>query len=494
MGRLSRLTSTRTSHAWSVMRNIGQNPVVLFTASRYLGYAMQFVRGILVAKFLGPYLFGIWGFLTLMQQYLMYTGFGFQHAINVELAVNALSDKERQAKYINVAWTMTLLIAVLLAVIGAYVQFRDVPLFTKYNFYQYTFALSLIVGLSHLKEVFSNIYRVYGQLNRIMLGEILVATLPLIVVFFYRDEALILAVLAATCVSSLIAILIFIIRPPFALALEFDFPAAWQMMAIGIPLLVYTLSYALITTMGRTVVSIFYSVEELGYFSLANSITYATLLGLRAVTWVVFPSILTKTRDGLPDDEVRKIVNKVNDLYSTAVFLVVFIMILLTPLLNIFLPQYKPVVSILSVMLVMQAVLSVIFGYNTIAVARNQQLKVAGISIIAVIFITLLSGLIGLLKWDVFWIAIVMLGGSILFVVLQAQLGSRLMNNGNIQKGYLTDVLPLGSMIAMAFFVVGSIMNTPAPFGVIGLVVFLISRRHSIQQLSSFAWNKFQSG
>ncbi|MCB8980446.1 MAG: oligosaccharide flippase family protein [Ardenticatenaceae bacterium] len=477
-----------------MMRNIGQNQVVLFTASRYLGYAMQFVRGILVAKFLGPYLFGIWGFLTLMQQYLMYTGFGFQHAINVELAVNALSDKERQAKYINASFTMTLLIAAFLAVVGAYVQFQEIPLFPKYNFYQYTFAISLIVGLSHLKEVFSNIYRVYGKLNRIIVGEILIAALPLIVVFFFRDEALILAVLAATGFSSLIAVLVFIFRPPFSLKLEFDFPIAWQMMAIGIPLLVYTLSYSLITIMGRTVVSIFYSVEELGYFSLANSVTYATLLGLRAVTWVVFPSILTKTRDGLPDEEVRKVVNKVNDLYSTAVFLVVFVMILLTPLLNIFLPQYKPVVGILSVMLVMQAVLSVIFGYNTVAIARNQQMKVAVISIVAVIFITALSGLIGFLNLDVYWIAVAMLGGSIIFVVLQAQLGSRLIHGGKLQRGYLTDVLPLGSIIAMALFVVGSITEFSTPLGIIGLAVFVISRRQSIEKLTAFAWGRFRTG
>lgn len=454
---------------------------------------MQFVRGLLVARFLGPYLFGIWGFLTLVQQYLMYSSLGFQYAINVELAVNTLTDKERQAKYIGAALAMTTFIALVLVLIGSWVQFGQVPLFEKYGFNQYAFALSLIVGLAHLKEVFANVYRVYGKLGRIMAAELLIAFLPLLVVFFYRDEALVVALLAAMGLSSLMAILIFSIKAPFPLAPQINLSLVRHMLVIGIPLLVYNLSFALITIAGRTVVSIYYSVEELGFFTLANSITTATLLGLKAVTWVVFPAVLTKTRKGLPDEEVRQTVYKVNDLYSTAVFLVVFSMILLAPLLTIILPQYQPVINILSILLLMQAVLSVIFGYNTIAIARNKQLKVAVISIVTVILITLVSIFIAWMDWEVFWVAIAMLAGSLLFVLFQAQLGSRLMHNGRLQPGYLTTVLPLGSIVAMGLFLVGSLFGSPLVFGILGLLVFIITRRSSLQHLWNFAWQKFQS-
>lgn len=451
---------------------------------------MQFLRGILVAKFLGPYFFGVWGFLMLVNQYLQYTSLGLQYAINVELAVNALSDTQKKKKYIGVALTLALLIAVTLFVVGLVVQIYEISLFTKYNFSKYAITISLIVGLTHIKEIYANIYRVYGKLNRIIFSELLFACLPLLAVLIFSGESLITALLVAMIVSIVIALVVFTISAPFPIVPQLDIASINSLLAIGLPLLIYNLSFGLIAITGRTIISVFYSVETLGYFALANSITSATLLGLRAVTWVVFPSLLTKTRLGLPDQEVRFTVQKINDLYSTAVFLVVFSIIFFIPILFIILPDYKPVLGVLTILLLMQALLSVSFGYNTMAIARKKQLNVAGISFIAVIFVLIVGGFVGWQQWDIVWVAVAMLGSGVVFIILQARLGSLLLNHGKLQPGYLTTILPLGSIVAVVFFVLGTLLAQPMVFGGVGFLIFIFTRRQSISRLWFFALAK----
>lgn len=472
-------------------RRIRENPIVLFTANRYLSYAMQFARGILVAKILGPHLLGIWGFLILMQSYLSYTSFGLQYAINVELAVDAISDTKRQEKYIGVAFTTTLFIALFLALLGLGIQVYGGFLFEKFAFSQYAFALSIIVGLIHLRTILTNVYRNYGKLRRIMISELLVAFIPLLAVSAFRGEALITALLVALGLSNLVTVALYTLKSPFPINLHVDLNATWQLVKVGIPLLIYTLSFMLITGVGRTIVSIFYPVEITGFFSLANSITTATLLGLQAIIWVVFPRILSKTREGLPNDVVKGVVDKVTELYSTSVFLAVFAMIFLAPLLFVILPQYKPVLNILRVLLLMQAALSISYGYDTLAMARKQQLKMAGNAIIAVISVGLVSWAIAWLQWDPVWVAIAMFGGGLIYAVLQTRLGSRLLHHNILPSGYLTKNLPVGSLVTVTFFLIGSVVGYYLLFDSLGIIIFIVTRWRSINRLRIFFAGKF---
>lgn len=244
------------------------------------------------------------------------------------------------------------------------------------------------------------------------------------------------------------------------------------------------------TIAGRTIVSISYSVETMGFFAMANSITTATLLGLRAVIWVIFPRVLSKTRHGMPENEVATTVEKLNDHYGTAVFLVVFAMILSLPFLFLILPQYKPAENVLIVLLLTQAVLSVVAGYNAVAIARKKQLLVAAISLAAVGFIVIFGGVFAWLHWNYIWVALAMLGGGFLYTFLQAHLGSRLINKTNSSREYLSSILPVGSLIAIALIIIGIFTGLPWLFSALGLLVFVLTRRHAIGRLLAFSFAK----
>ena len=331
------------------IKRVFREPVLLFTASRYLGYAMVMVRGILLAKYLGPALFGTWGFLTLMEQYLSYSNFGLQYAVTVKLATQDAESRSARSKIISAAFLTSLLLTTLLAIAGVWVQIGHVELFTKYDINQYAILLVLWVSLVNLQHVLINIYRVYNELLRIAISELLTAFVPLVVVFLFRDESLITASLAAMAGSSLLSILIFLFKPPFEWTVKFSKDIVWGLFGVGVPLLIYNLSYNMITMVGRTILSAYYSKEEMGYYSFANSITSATLLGFRAILWLAFPMVLYRTRAEVNSQEAVKTVRKVNNLFNTSVFVSVFAVIIASPLLYMFLPQYRSAEKILAI-------------------------------------------------------------------------------------------------------------------------------------------------
>lgn len=457
----------------------------MFTANRYLSYGLQFVRGILVARFLGPQMFGIWGFLLLVQQYLSYTSLGLQYAVNVELATESTTAPKKRAELIGSALIFTALISGGLVLLGFWIQTGGIPLFEKYFFTRYVLAISVICGFNHLQQLFANIYRVYGKLARIAVSELLSAVFPLMTVLLFKGEILIQALLSALVLSGIISLTIYIVKVPFKIAFKFNLYYWRQLLAMGIPLLVNNVSYYLITVSGRTIISAFYSVQTMGYYSLANTISAATLLGLNAVSWVFFPGILSRTHAGISDEMAEGVVKKVNELYATAAFLAVFGMILGLPVIFLFLPQYQPVAGALSVLLLSQALLSVSFGYNCVAIARKKQLKVAGISMIAAIVVAGLSLLVALFKMSFTWIAVAVLVGASVYTLWLTRLGERMLERDRVGIGYMKSVLPWGSLAAILIFLAGIPVGYPTPAGLIGAAIFILTNRQKV----GLVWN-----
>lgn len=468
------------------VRRIPKGPILLFMASRYTSYGLNFLRGMLMAKFLGPEIFGVWGFLMLMHQYLAFSSLGLQYSVTVELATDLTKIRDEQARFIGAVLALTGLISLGLVVFGLGIQLGSFSLFEKYSFNQYALALSMVVAAYHYQQIFANVYRVYGKLTRIAVSELLNAVAPLIALLAFRDTDLIGALLVTMAMSGCVSIGIFKIRAPFEIRLNFA-PSHWKKAAaIGIPLLIYNASFYLITMSSRTVVSVYYPPEVMGYYSFANTITTATLLGLSAVSWVAFPHILSKTQMDVPNYSALRVVQRVNDLYGTSVFIAVFAMIFAIPLLFFFLPQYRSSAEVLGILLLSQAVLSISFGYNSVAIARKQQMMIALIGIFVAAVVAGLSLLIGMLRLDIAWIAVAVFVGTLISSLWQMRLGADLVGQDRAGNLFMIGILPWGSLVATLVLLVGILTGYPAPAGVLASSIFLWANRQKIGQLWIF--------
>jgi len=471
---------------------IFKNSMLLFTTSRYIQYGLQFIRGVLVAKFLGPYLFGVWGFLLLAQQYLSYTNFGLQYAINVPLATDLLYKPKEREEIINVALILTSIFAGILILAAFGIQYFTISIFEKYSFNQYVLILGIIAGLNHLERVLMNVHRIYKNLARIAGVGLFRVFLLLLIPLIFRKDILIVALLVGMIFCPIVSIIVYMIRVPFHFNLSLNKHYVKLLLSFGIPLLIFNVTFYMITISAQTIISIFYSVEVMGYYTLANNIAAATMLGLNTVIWVIYPDILKMTREGLDDEVVARTVQKFTDIYSTAVFLVAFGTILILPALFWILPQYKPVQATINVLLLSQAVLSLCCGYTYLAVARKKQLVIARMGMVALALVVGLALAVGVLKLHYIWIAISVLAGTFVFSLLQVKIGSRLIKDVYNQKSYLKNILPYGTLLSIFLFLTGSILGNTYLGGLAGLVVFIISSMKKLALLYTFGLEKIK--
>ena len=228
------------------LNSLRKNPIILFTASRYVSYALLFIRGILIAKILGPYLFGIWGFLTLSLQYLSYTSFGIEYAVTVELATDTEEISKKFDRIASVAFTSILILGIIISLVGIFIYYADVNIIEKYSFSQYVVALGVITGLTHLQQVFANIYRVYKKLVKIAISELFTAVSLLIVAFLFEGVQLVNALLGAMIIAGLFSITIYLFRPPFRISLILDPQILRNLILVGLPLLIFNLKIKVI--------------------------------------------------------------------------------------------------------------------------------------------------------------------------------------------------------------------------------------------------------
>jgi len=430
----------------------------------------------------------------LVQQYLSYTGLGMQYAITAELATKDSITSDERSDIIGSSLVITGLISFVLLLLGLGIQVTGFPLFEKYYFSHYALALFLVVGLYHLQQLFTNIYRVFGYLSRIVASELLTAIIPLVSVLMFNNSPILINILLwALVFSGFLSVLIYIIKKPFKVKVGMNQKIFIRLLRMGIPLLVYNISHHLITTSGKTMVSSFYSVEEMGYYSFSHSITTGVMLGLNAVSWVVFPNILSKTHSGIPNEQVADFIQRVNKLYNTSVFFMIYLVILLLPALFIVLPQYKQASISLSVLLLAQAVLSASFGFNCVAIARKEQMKVAGVSAISAGITTGLSSLLAFTHVSFDRIALAVLFGAFVYSILQSKLGARLITRpGPGIKAFLS-IIPIGSLTSVVILLIGLFTGYPTLAGLLGFFTLLLTNRQNIYAILEFINEKSSS-
>jgi len=453
-------------------------------------FLLQFLRGLFIAKVLGPYFFGIWGFIKLIQQYLSYMGFGIQYSLNVELSTKKKKNASTVGNLIGNSILRTSFISAMVITVGIIIKLKSIDIFSSYSFSKFIIYVVLIASFNLMLQVFTNVYRSYGHLFRIAMMELLLATATLSCVFIFKDLELIYGLLGTMLLTAVISIGVFITKFPFPINICFNLKTAKSLISAGLLLQVWNVSYYLIIVSSQTIISIFYSVEEMGYFSLAFSITIASLLGLRAATWVLFPQFLWKLREEITIQEAKITVNKITKIYSSFVYLITLGAIMLSPILYIFLDKFEPTESALNYLLLSQAILSGCFAYNSLAIARKKQAKVAKISVATVVLVIVMGLAIVFLSFGFSIIALSVTIGTLFYSVMQTRLGESLIGkNINLFESF-KKILPPNFFIPILVVLIGNLLKYSRIAGIIGFIIYVVynfnNLKYSLNQLKIF--------
>lgn len=376
---------------------------VFFVLFRYLSYGVLAIRGIIFAYFLGPFFLGIYGFLMLYQQYLSYSNLGIQYSVNSEFAVTTIG--ERKTRIVNSALTATLISSLVLFIAAIGVYGLKFPLFPYKDSYQYVFILFLITVFSNFQQIFINIFRAEKLLYPIIISELIIAVSSLSVVPFYSGINLVNAIFYAWSIS-LFCVLIYFVKI-YKNRINFECYYIGYLLKLGFPILIYGFSYFLMNQLSRTLIGIYYPINVMGYFSFANNITTAVMLGLDTITWIIFPSVIGKlASEDLSKKELSNYLVTFTNKLTALVSLIICFSIILLPVLFQYLSKYKPIEYSLIILLVNQIVFNTGFAFISFCIARKMHRQMAVFSLLSVVISGVFSLFFCYFKTPFIWLVV----------------------------------------------------------------------------------------
>ena len=167
-----------------------KNKVVIYLASRYITYFIQFITSFIIAAKLGPYYMGIWGFVLLLLNYFQQFHFGIANSFNV-LYVLHRNNKNECDNYIGNSLMLLSYLSVFVIIFYIYYQLFGISYFEKYHVDKYIIWVSLIAIMQYFVLFFLNLFRVKNQLNMVTFCQSVVVLLNFVCIFFFRGEELI---------------------------------------------------------------------------------------------------------------------------------------------------------------------------------------------------------------------------------------------------------------------------------------------------------------
>ncbi|MFW6130235.1 MAG: lipopolysaccharide biosynthesis protein [Atribacterota bacterium] len=451
--------------------------VSIFLINRYLTYFLKFVKTFAIAAVLGPYYFGIWGFITLILQYLSYSNIGLQYSLNVLLSTSEKGNSKNASIIVSSSMIITAFIGFLLLILGIAPFIFGFKIFPKYSFSNYVILVAVIAILRNFNQLFINLYRSYGYLYKISISQFLLEAALLPFVFIYKGEGLINILLWVRIIVYIFSLILFGFNSP----VKFSIQIAWEKIILilkrGFNLLVYNASFYLIMVSSRTIISSDYEVQKMGYYSFANNIAYAALMGLGAIAWILFPKMLYKTRSAVPNNKAYDLVSKLMSLYVTFNFLLVFTVITVFPLFIQFLDRYKEVMPTFVFLMLAQGVFSYCFGYSGLAISRKHEIKLATIGFITIIINVLIALFFSrILHLDYSYIAFGTLLSSSFYVIILLKTVYNILGLGdkkNIIK-IINEVFSLKIFIPFFIVLVGNFTVYNNYFNITALILFLV--------------------
>jgi len=142
------------------LKTIVNSNIIKFVSTKYLAFGLQVINSFLIAKKLGVYYFGIYGFATMLLQYLSYTNFGVNYSLNVILSTNK-EFKAKSSNYLSNAILLTTLFGLLIIMI--IITSKLTGFFTGFDKYKIDYYI-ILIGLIALLQRIINLIII--QLNK----------------------------------------------------------------------------------------------------------------------------------------------------------------------------------------------------------------------------------------------------------------------------------------------------------------------------------------
>jgi O-antigen/teichoic acid export membrane protein len=449
-----------------------KSQITHYMGIRYIAYVLQFVNSILIAKYLGVFYFGIYSFLLLVNLYINYAGMTPVYSLNA-----ILSARKNSTHLPRIIWGNSLLLSLLIiavisiSILGTSFVYPD--LFNKYFFSEYVIYIVSIFALNTLNNLFINLYRTYGKLQKINFYQIIVPVAQTIVLFFAKEKNLLALLLLATVVANLMALIIFIIKSPLGSVLNYNKRVSQSLFVRGIHLLLYNVSFYLILLSSRTVVSIFFEAKELGFYTLAINLSFALFMIINSFSFILYPKLLNKFYTNSLE-ESRTLLNEIRSIYVTGCYILTYAGFFIVPALMYFLPQFGSSFLPFKILLLAQLIMNANLAYSVILIAKKKEKIMSLVALVTIAIVISISLLFIVANLDFYSVAIAVAVGFLFYCAGITYQALQFMKERISFKEVFIELFPYYFLIPMIVLLLSVVFNDNYFMPSLSLCLFII--------------------
>jgi O-antigen/teichoic acid export membrane protein len=458
-----------------------RNKIILYAISRYFILAISFITSLILAAKLGPYYYGIWGFILLILNYFQYFDFGVSDSCTILLVQNKndiskVKDYEINSIIILSVLNVFILIVALINFIWG-ISFLD-----KYTIGSLFYFVCLISIVSNFNKLFFKIYRVKNRVFEFAFYQSINALLVLIVIFIGKEKKLIYFLVSAYTVGHLISLFLFIKGKGLYFGGKASIELCFTILKKGFFLFLYNFFFYLIVISTKGISSVYYTVEEFGFFTFAYTIANAIILLIDAFAVLIVPKVIDKFYSpNLNEIEKTFYDLKINYMYFS--YFIMFIIVFVLPILLIIIPKYHSTFQMVSLLSLAVALSTNSFGFSMYLRAKNKENVLALTSFISLafnVFITLF--LVIIVKVSYPYVSISILSSYFLFTVLCVYFGRKDLYQKVSFVSIVKESFPLNLLVPVLITILITALDLRA-LAFLPLLVFLILNKNFIVKI-----------
>jgi len=466
----------------TTINRIIKNPAILYVLSRYGTYVIQFINSLFIAVYLGPYYLGIWGFINLVLGYINQFNVGIPYSLNVIISVH-----KEEVKYVQkvIGNSLSMMAGLCLIIILFFVInfVFGINIGEKYEFDAFIIPVCIIAVVTLFNSLFSNIFRVFGDIFAIAVNQSLFTVLTIFILPFFRGENLLWAMVIVNMLSVLASLFIFIYKAPTKFKFLLDFKLIKFIQVKGWYLFIFNSSFALILITTKTFISERYSVVEYGYFTFSFSLANAILLFLNSISYLVTPKITNRFANS-DLNHIKIILRDVRSSYISLSHLLIHFVIMIFPLFLILFPQYKHVNDIFKVIALTVVLTANSFGYNNLLAARGREKIMSKIAFsILILNVLLVFGFTFGLNVQFDYVMFPTMIAYFIFTFLSAYEGRKVLRLPISIVEIMKDIFPWKMAVPFVLSILLILLSTPDIYFIFPFIICILLSINDIKRI-----------
>lgn len=359
-----------------------------YSFSIYFRMFFKLIGGVIIAKFLGPALYGVRNAFQLAIDYETYSEMGTFSAMAREVPYSrGEKNKEKANHIVSSVFGINLVYAITVGIVLVLVSFYMRSINWDETYVDFVFFLGLIIITNKLRKFYSYKLVIDKKVFLLSRAEIIYgfsSTVFCVALVFYLNFR---GVLIGLFIADLLYIGYILLNEKKFPAIRVSFPLIREMLRIGFPMMVVVFLLTMLRSADRLIIIAMLTEEDLGYFGIAAVAIGIIITIPLAVNDVIMPRLMEKLGKTKNFQQIK------NYLIEPTILMAYFLPFLLAILylsihipINYFLTQYIPSIDIVKILTLGLFFSAVYVMPISICYAMNKQIKIIYIVLPSVVF------------------------------------------------------------------------------------------------------------